>query len=106
MRTALPILPLSELQIGNQDSRPDPKVACHADSPRVGRAVLVNADQWDAQQAEIRRLQLLLDAFTQIKAKGEPTIPFAEVKRRVGAKMAKPAHVTLDVQPGSQRLRS
>ena len=40
-----------------------------------------------AKQAELRRLRLLAEAM-QIKAKGEPTISLAEVKRLIAAKKA------------------
>jgi len=47
--------------------------------------VLVSPTEWNTQQAELRRLRLLVEAM-QIKAKGEPTISLAEVKRRIAAK--------------------
>ncbi len=49
--------------------------------------MLVSPTQWNSQQAELRRLRLLVEAM-QIKAKDEPTIPLAEVKRRIAAKKA------------------
>lgn len=50
-----------------------------------GAAVLVSPTQWNMQQAELRRLRLLVEAM-QIKAKGEPTVPLVEVKRRIAEK--------------------
>jgi len=49
--------------------------------------VSVSPTEWNTQQAELQRLRLLVEAM-QTKAKDEPTIPLAEVKRRIGAKKA------------------
>lgn len=86
--TVLPTLPITDLRTKQ------PEILSHLQqSPVVlthhghGAAVLVNPDHWNAQQSELRRLRLLVEAM-EIKAKGEPTIPFAEVKRRIAAKKA------------------
>ncbi|MFN8492276.1 MAG: hypothetical protein U0350_32045 [Caldilineaceae bacterium] len=43
------------------------------------------SEAWYMPQAELQHIRLLAEAM-QIKAKGEPTIPLAEVKRRIAAK--------------------
>lgn len=86
--TVLPTLPITDLRTKQPEIllrlQQSPVVLTHHGH---GAAVLVNPDQWNAQQSELRRLRLLVEAM-EIKAKGEPTIPFAEVKRRIAAKKA------------------
>lgn len=88
MTIVLPTLPITDLRTKQ------PEVLNHLhQSPIVlthrghGAAVLVSPTEWNRQQAEIQRLRLLVEAM-QIKAKGEPTVPLAEVKRRIAAKQA------------------
>ena len=88
MTIVLPTLPITDLRTKQ------PQVLNHLqESPVVlthrghGAAVLVSPTYWNSQQAELRRLRLLVEAM-QIKAKGEPTIPLAEVKRRIAVKKA------------------
>ena len=88
MTIVLPTLPITDLRTKQ------PEVLNHLhESPVVlthrghGAAVLVSPMQWNQQQAELQRLRFLVEAM-QIKAKGEPTIPLAEVKRRIAAKKA------------------
>lgn len=88
MTIVLPILPITDLRTKQ------PEVLNHLQqSPVVlthrghGAAVLVSPTQWNAQQLELQRLRSLLEAM-RIKAKGEPTVPLAEVKRRIAAKKA------------------
>ena len=82
----LPTLPITELRT----KQPEVLKQIH-ESPIVlthhghGAAVLVSTSHWNTQQAELRRLRLLVEAM-QIKTKGEPTIPLAEVKRQLAAK--------------------
>lgn len=90
MTIVLPTLPITDLRTKQ------PEVLSHLqESPVVlthrghGAAVLVSTAQWNAQQAEIQRLRLLLEAM-RTKARGEPTIPLAEVKRRIAQKKAAP----------------
>ena len=86
MTIVLPTLPITDLRTKQPEVlkslRESPVVLTHRGH---GTAVLVSTAQWNAQQAEIQRLRLLLEAMA-IKAKGEPTIPLAEVKRRISAK--------------------
>ncbi|MBV7328252.1 type II toxin-antitoxin system Phd/YefM family antitoxin [Chloroflexi bacterium TSY] len=86
MTLILPTLPITDLRTKQ------PEILGHLhESPVVlthrghGAAVLVAPEQWNAQQAELQRLRLLVAAMS-IKAKGEPTVPLAEVKRRIAAK--------------------
>jgi prevent-host-death family protein len=88
MTIILPTLPITDLRTKQ------PEVLSHLQQTPVvlthrghGAAVLVSTAQWNAQQAELHRLRLLLEAV-KIKARGEPTIPLAEVKRRIAAKKA------------------
>lgn len=81
MAMVLPTLPITDLHTKQ------PAVLKHLqESPIVLThhgdevAVLVSPAQWKRQQVEIQQLRLLVEAL-QIKAKGEPTIPLAEVKR-------------------------
>jgi PHD/YefM family antitoxin component YafN of YafNO toxin-antitoxin module len=88
MTVVLPTLPITDLRtkqpaVLNQ-LQESPVVLTHRGH---GAAVLVSPAQWNSQQAELRRLRLLIEAM-QIKAKGEPTVPFAEVKRQIAAKKA------------------
>ena len=90
MTIVLPTLPITDLRtkqpaVLNQ-LQASPVVLTHRGH---GAAVLVSPAQWNTQQAELRRLRLLVEAL-QIKAKAEPTIPLAEVKRRIAAKKAAP----------------
>ena len=82
----LPTMPITELRTKQPkvlDSlKQSPVVLTHRGH---SAAVLVSPEQWNAQQVEIRRLHLLLEA-KQLKEKGEPTIPLAEIKRRIAAK--------------------
>lgn len=88
MTIVLPTLPITDLRTkqpevlkGLQDS---PIVLTHHGH---GAAVLVSPNQWNTQQAELKRLRLLIEAM-QIKARGEPTVSLDEVKRRIAAKKA------------------
>ena len=88
MTLVLPTLPITDLRTKQ------PEVLNHLQqSPVVlthhghGAAVLVSPAQWNAQQVELQRLRALVEAM-QIKAKGEPTVSLAEVKRRIAAKKA------------------
>ena len=88
MTIVLPTLPITDLRTKQ------PEVLNHLQqSPVVlthhghGAAVLVSPTQWNAQQAELQRLRALLEAM-RVKAKSEPTVPLAEVKRRISAKKA------------------
>ena len=88
MTIVLPTLPITDLRTKQ------PEVLNHLhESPVIlthrghGAAVLVSPAHWNRQQLEIQQLRLLVEAL-QIKAKGEPTIPLAEVKRRIAAKKA------------------
>lgn len=88
MTTVLPTLPITDLR------KKQPEVLSRLQqSPVVlthhghGAAVLVDPEHWNAQQAELSRLRLVIEAM-KIKAKGEPTIPLAEVKRRIAEKKA------------------
>ncbi len=92
MSVVMPTLPITDLRTkqpevlnGLQES---PVVLTHR-----GRdaAVLVSPKQWNKQQLELRHLRLVAEAMA-IEAKGEPTIPLAEVKRRIAEKQ-KAAHV-------------
>ena len=82
----LPTLPITELRTKQPEIlnalKQSPMVLTHRGH---SAAVLVSPEQWNAQQAEIRRLYLLLEA-KQLKEKGEPTIPLAEIQRRIAAK--------------------
>lgn len=84
--TVLPTLPITDLRTKQpeilQRLQQSPVVLTHHGH---GAAVLVDPTQWNAQQAELRRLRLLIEAM-EIKAKGQPTISFAEVKRRIAEK--------------------
>lgn len=86
--TVLPILPITDLRTKQPEIlaqlQASPVVLTHHGH---GAAVLVEPKQWNAQQAELRRLRLIIEAM-EIKAKGEPTIPLAEVKRRIAEKKA------------------
>lgn len=89
MTLVLPTLPITDLrtkqpEVLNQLHQ-SPVVLTHHGH---GAAVLVSPTQWNAQQLELQQLRLLLEAM-KIKTKGEPTIPFAEVKRRIAEKKAK-----------------
>lgn len=88
MTIVLPTLPITELRTKQPEVlnnlQTSPVVLTHRGH---GAAVLVSPMQWNTQQTELRRLRLLVEAM-QIKAKGEPTIPLAEVKRRIAAKKA------------------
>src|SRR5436305_15309754 len=88
MPIVLPTLPITDLRTKQpevlQHLQETPVVLTHRGH---GAAVLVSPVQWNTQQAELRRLRLLVEAL-QIKAKGEPTIPLAEVKRQIAAKKA------------------
>ena len=88
MTIVLPTLPITDLRTKQ------PEVLSRLqDSPVVlthhghGAAVLVSPAQWNAQQVEIQRLRLLLEAMT-VKAKGESTVSLEEVKRRIASKRA------------------
>lgn len=88
MTIVLPTLPITDLRTKQpkvlDQLQESPVVLTHRGH---GAAVLVSPAQWNAQQAELRRLRLLIEAM-QIKAKGEPTVPLAEVKRQITAKKA------------------
>lgn len=84
----LPTLPITDLrtkqpEVMNQLQQ-SPVVLTHRGH---GAAVLVSPAYWNSQQAELRRLRLLVEAM-QIKTKGEPTVSLADVKRRIAAKKA------------------
>ena len=81
MTLVLPTLPITDLRTKQ------PEVLNHLEESPVilthrghGAAVLVSPARWNRQQLEIQQLRLLIEAM-EIKAKGEPTIPLAEVKR-------------------------
>jgi prevent-host-death family protein len=86
MSIVLPTLPITDLRTKQPEVlnrlQHSPVVLTHRGH---GTAVLVSPSQWNAQQLELKQLRLLLEAM-QIKAKGEPTVSLAEVKRRVAAK--------------------
>ena len=86
MSIVLPTLPITDLRTkqpeGLNSLQKSPVVLTHRGH---GAAVLVSPTQWNAQQAELKHLRLLLEAM-QIKAKDEPTVSLAEVKRRITAK--------------------
>lgn len=86
MSMILPTLPITDLRTKQPEIlstlQQTPVVLTHRGH---GAAVLVSPTQWNAQQAELKHLRLLLEAM-QIKAKGEPMISLAEVKRRIVAK--------------------
>ncbi|MEZ4868406.1 MAG: type II toxin-antitoxin system Phd/YefM family antitoxin [Caldilineaceae bacterium] len=88
MTPVLPTLPITELRTKQPEVlsylQQSPVVLTHHGH---GAAVLVSPSQWNAQQAELQRLRLLVEAM-KIKAKGEPTVSLAEVKRRIAAKEA------------------
>lgn len=88
MTIVLPTLPITELRTKQpkvlHQLQETPVVLTHHGH---GAAVLVSPAQWNTQQAELQRLRLLVEAL-QIKAKGEPMVPLAEVKRRIAAKKA------------------
>lgn len=88
MTIVLPTLPITDLRTKQPEVlkrlQEAPVVLTHHGH---GAAVLVSPAQWNTQQAELHRLRLLVEAM-QIKAKGEPTVPLAEVKRRIAAKKA------------------
>ena len=88
MTTILPTLPITDLRTKQPEIlsrlQQSPVVLTHHGH---GAAVLVDPAQWNAQQAELRRLRLLIEAMA-IKAKGEPTIPLAEVKQKIAEKKA------------------
>ncbi|MCL4863078.1 MAG: type II toxin-antitoxin system prevent-host-death family antitoxin [Caldilineaceae bacterium] len=88
MTIVLPTLPITDLrtkqpEVMNQLQQ-SPVVLTHRGH---GAAVLVSPAYWNSQQAELRRLRLLVEAM-QIKTKGEPTVSLADVKRRIAAKKA------------------
>lgn len=81
MMVMLPTLPITDLLTKQ------PEVLNHLQESPITLtyrghevAVLVSPVQWHRQQIEIQQLRLLIEAL-QIKAKGEPTIPLAAVKR-------------------------
>lgn len=86
MMTLLPTVPITDLPIKQPEIlarlQKSPIILTHQ-----GAAVLVEPDEWHTQQAELRRLRLLAEAM-ELKAKGEPTILLAEVKRRIAEKKA------------------
>ena len=86
MSMILPTLPITDLRTKQPEIlstlQQTPVVLTHRGH---GAAVLVSPTQWNAQQAELKQLRLLLEAM-QIKAKGEPMVSLAEVKRRIAAK--------------------
>ena len=86
MSMILPTLPITDLRTKQPEIlstlQQTPVVLTHRGH---GAAVLVSPTQWNAQQAELKHLRLLLEAM-QIKAKGEPMVSLAEVKRRIVAK--------------------
>lgn len=86
MSIVLPTLPITDLRTKQPEVlstlQQTPVVLTHRGH---GTAVLVSPRQWNAQQVELKQLRLLVEAM-QIKAKGEPTISLAEVKRRIAAK--------------------
>ena len=86
MSIVLPTLPITDLRTKQPEVlnslQKSPVVLTHRGH---GAAVLVSPTQWNAQQAELKHLRLLLEAM-QIKAKDEPTVSLAEVKRRIAAK--------------------
>lgn len=86
MSIVLPTMPITELR-----SRQPEILAELQKSPVVlthhghGAAVLISPSQWNAQQMELQRLRALVEALA-IKAKNEPTVSLAEVKRRIATK--------------------
>ena len=86
MSIVLPTLPITDLRTKQPEIlsslQQSPVVLTHRGH---GAAVLVSPAQWNAQQSELRHLRLLIEAM-EIKAKGEPTVSLAEVKRRIAAK--------------------
>lgn len=86
MSIVLPTLPITDLRTKQPEIlsslQQSPVVLTHRGH---GAAVLVSPTQWNAQQSELRQLRLLIEAM-EIKAKGEPTVSLAEVKRRIAAK--------------------
>jgi prevent-host-death family protein len=93
MTMILPTLPITDLRTKQ------PEVLDHLqESPVVlthrghGAAVLVSPAHWNAQQKELQRLRALVEAMT-IKAKAEPTVPLAEIQRRIAARKAAASEV-------------
>lgn len=88
MTIVLPTLPITELRTKQPEIlnnlQTSPVVLTHRGH---GAAVLVSPKQWNAQQAELRHLRLLLEAM-QVKAEGKSTMPLAEVKQRIAEKRA------------------
>ena len=86
MSIVLPTLPITDLRTKQPEIlsslQQSPVVLTHRGH---GAAVLVSPAQWNAQQSELRHLRLLIEAM-EIKAKGEPMVSLAEVKRRIAAK--------------------
>lgn len=86
MSIVLPTLPITDLRTKQPEIlsslQQSPVVLTHRGH---GAAVLVSPAQWNAQQSELRQLRLLIEAM-EIKAKGEPMVSLAEVKRRIAAK--------------------
>ena len=86
MSIVLPTLPITDLRTKQPEILSSLQQSPVVLTPRGhGAAVLVSPAQWNAQQSELRHLRLLIEAM-EIKAKGEPTVSLAEVKRRIAAK--------------------
>ena len=86
MSIVLPTLPITDLRTKQPEVlsslQQSPVVLTHRGH---GAAVLVSPTQWNAQQAELKHLRVLLEAM-QINEKGEPTVSLAEVKRRIATR--------------------